>query len=440
MSEAGQAAKNAKPGYTNPAFRAMGIPALRLPSRNWMIFWSVLTVSVSGIVYDKHRQKQIRNHYKDIVEPFSSEKLDVNRKPRKITVFIAPPPSDYLDTSLKVWKRYVKPILYYAGLDYELIEEEKQGVIRTEVANRIREIRRQLREKASNVAEEEGKKSTVPADQEEFDSELARKFKNEFDFRDAIGIFYKNTKPQIVHEDAQNPDPSMAGGVICLGRGAYKEYITGLHEGLLGPLDPPTIASDEQNLEDLQAIESKEEETNGSELETGAVSSKVAEDGEKDDEDKEGKKDEKVQSAFISPDKYSEAQFPEELQSQLGTYIRDPSTGIPILPHQAILMIPIPNLIGFLSIPERIYRFYQKRFYAEEVCSAVTNVVQQKNIRPFKSPQDLGLGSEEEEDWPKNWVKEGLKRKSEWTSELKDDSRVTELLKLYNKPEEPPTN
>ncbi|CAI4574720.1 ALI_collapsed_G0031500.mRNA.1.CDS.1 [Saccharomyces cerevisiae] len=133
-----------KPGYTNPALKALGIPALRLPSRNWMIFWSVLTVSIGGIAYDKYKQRQILSHATDLVKPLAEESMEVDKVPRKITVFIAPPPNDYLESSLKVWRRYVKPVLYYAGLDYELVQEDRQGIIRTNVANRIRELRKEI--------------------------------------------------------------------------------------------------------------------------------------------------------------------------------------------------------------------------------------------------------------------------------------------------------
>lgn len=80
-----------KPGYTNPALKALGIPALRLPSRNWMIFWSVLTVSIGGIAYDKYKQRQILSHATDLVKPLAEESMEVDKVPRKITVFIAPP-------------------------------------------------------------------------------------------------------------------------------------------------------------------------------------------------------------------------------------------------------------------------------------------------------------------------------------------------------------
>lgn len=429
MSELGSKAKNAKPGYTNPAFKMMGIPTLRLPSRNWMIFWSVVTVSVSGIAYDKYQQKQIRKHYKAVVEPLSSGNLDVNRKPRKITVFIAPPPSDYLETSLKVWKRYVKPVLYYAGLDYEVIEEERQGIIRTEVANRIRELRRQLKENESEESTKKKDQPTVVEGEDVFDAELAKKFKNDFDYRDIMGIFYKTSKPTVVYEDAQTPDQALAGGVICLGRGAYKEYIAGLHEGMLGPLDPPQVLESQEKIEQDQQDKIATEQNDQSETKSGT--------GENSDEKDEEKKadDKSVLKPFIDPSEYSNVEFPPELNAiNNGSYIRDPNTHVPVLFHQAVLMIPIPNLIGFLSIPERIYRFYQKRFYAEAVCSAVADVVEQKNIRPFQHPQDLALGDEEEEDWPKNWVKEGEKRKSEWTRELKDDPRVIEYINVYNNP------
>ncbi|QLQ78461.1 hypothetical protein HG537_0A07080 [Torulaspora globosa] len=424
MSESGSKAKGSKPGFTNPAFRMMGIPPLKLPSRNWMIFWSVVTASVSGIAYDKYKQKQIRNHYKAAVKPLSSGNLDVNKKPRKITVFIAPPPSDYLDTSLKVWKRYVKPILYYAGLDYEVIEEEKQGVIRTEVANRIRELRRQLRD--SKKSQEKDEQAVMQDGDDEFNAELARKFKSDFDYRDVMGIFHSTPKPSVVYEDAVNPDPSLAGGVICLGRGAYKEYITGLHEGLLGPLDPPEPATD---VPENQKVEQDK-------IASGETPEELASDDKHEETEDDKKTDNnRVLKPFISPNEYSEVEFPLELTATHNDpYIRDPATQVPFLLHQAVLMIPIPNLIGFLNIPERIYRFYQKRHYAQAVSSAVADLVNQEGIRPFQHPDDLALGQEEEDDWPSSWIKEGEKRKSEWTRELKDDPRVIEYIKVYNKP------
>ena len=130
----------------NPALKALGLGNFKLPSRNWTIFWTVLAGSLGGVGYDKYQQRQIISRYCDEVKPLSLQHCDVNKSPRKITVFIAPPPNDYLETSLKIWRRYIKPVLYYAGLDYEVIEEDRQGIIRSEVASRIRQLRRELLE------------------------------------------------------------------------------------------------------------------------------------------------------------------------------------------------------------------------------------------------------------------------------------------------------
>lgn len=51
-----------KKGFSNPALRMMGIPRISLPSRNWLIFWSVLIGVGSSIAYDKYEQKQIRKN------------------------------------------------------------------------------------------------------------------------------------------------------------------------------------------------------------------------------------------------------------------------------------------------------------------------------------------------------------------------------------------
>lgn len=450
--------KNVKPPkkiFTNPAFQAMGIPAMKLPSRNWTIFWLGVSAAIGGFAYDKYQQKQIISKYTNMVKPLAEEKMNTKTVPRKITVFIAPPPSDYLETSLKIWRRYVKPVLYYAGLDYDVIEEDRQGVIRTEVANRIRGLRQdalQVHEKPE-IKDKPKDKGEVELTRAE-EIELGKQYKNNFDWRDAIGIFYKHEKPkEIISEDIDLPDPLQTGGVICLGRGAYKEYLAGLHEGLLGPVDLPAIenAEDSNNLvetqtestattnlheEKIKVMEEQLEEIPIASNETATEEN--AETNEIKDSEEEKKKDEEIDTRvlkpFISPSDYASSAFPPlELQSQ-GNIIRDDKTSIPILIHQPLLVIPIPNLIGFLAIPQRIYRFYRKRYFTEEICSEVTQLVQRKSLRPFQMPNDLQLAVDEEHDWPNSWIKQGLKRKSEWTRDVVVDPRIGTLIHTCNKP------
>lgn len=441
MSDTKESVKSSKPVkdvkppikiFTNPAFKAMGIPAIKLPSRNWMIFWLTVTAAVGGFGYDKYQQKQIIKKYTDRVKPLSEKTMNITTIPRKITVFIAPPPSDYLETSLKVWRRYIKPVLYYAGLDYDVVQEERQGVIRTEVANRIRNLRKKALE--SNDVEPIPN-APVKSDHELTkleEIELGKEYKKKFDWRDAIGIFYKHDKPkEIISEDSQVSNPLFSGGVICLGRGAYKEYINGIHEGLLGPLDPPAI----EVVENVDKIENKitEEKTDDISIEEKNIDvteTQVQENTESNTEQKEEHTD--VYTPYILPTDYESCQFPPTELKYSGNAIIDPETNIPILLHQPLLVIPVPNLIGFLTVPQRIYRFYRKRYLTEEICSEVIKLVEQKDIRPFENPNDLKLAVTEEDDWPSAWVKKGLERKSEWTRGLHTDPRIASLMHVCN--------
>ncbi|SCU82320.1 LADA_0C04456g1_1 [Lachancea dasiensis] len=452
-SVAGNAMK--KPGYTNPAFKAMGIPPLRLPSRNWMLFWTVLTVSVSGIVYDKHQQKKITQKWCKVVEPLSQRKLAVHEKPRKITVFIAPPPSDYLDTSMGIWRRYVKPVLYSSGVDYEVFTEEKQGLIRVEVAERIRELRRELIKHEAELRryEEEAKlwnrckralsqglnqlKSKEEIDEEK-EKLLALKFKAEFDYKNLLGVFLNNPRRdlEVVSEDALVSNPTMAGGVICIGRGAYKEYMDGLHEGILGPLSPAKEnSSPKEEVSQSASLVDHELETeevtkpleDSTPAPTSIESTKDEITAEKtDSETTELPKP--IPKPYISPEDYAQAKLPKELTS--GGTIREFGSDVPAIFHQPVLVLPMPNLVGFLNIPERIYRFYRRRYAAEAFCKATSSCVLQK-IRPFEPSMDLDLAKFEENDWPKKWIKEGESKGSEWVRELKGDDRVLSKLSVF---------
>ncbi|KAL3232727.1 Mitochondrial import inner membrane translocase subunit TIM54 [Nakaseomyces bracarensis] len=443
----------------NPALKALGLGSVKLPSRNWMIFWTVLAGSLSGIGYDKYQQRQIINRYCEAVKPLSLEHIDVAKTPRKITVFIAPPPNDYLDTSLKIWRRYIKPILYYAGLDYEVIEEDRQGLIRTEVASRIRQLRKDIisqeveqgnissdRNSTSFISKSlpwrnsDKEEATDAGDNERFDPEQARKFKAEFDFRNIMGIYKKVPKLKgIVEEDSLIADPKLAGGVICVGRGAYKEYLTGLHEGLLGPLEPPIETNEQENEKTIGSKLIRPEDDNNlresqdaDESEHLTKEDKVKEENEEEDEDNSKIK---LLKPFIKKEEFTDTKIPSELEPYLGEtsskILRNPKNNVPSLLYQPVLVVPVPNLIGFLTVPERIYRFYQRRYFVEEVCAKTEDVVEQKNIVNYKPKEHINLAVEEESDWPKQWVNTGKEKNSEWTQNLVQDERVVSKMHVY---------
>ncbi|GME86934.1 unnamed protein product [Ambrosiozyma monospora] len=96
---------NPKPkGYSNPALQMMGINSIRLPSRNWMIFWISLATLSGGIVYDKWQQKQLRKKYIELAKPVGDQPFEVNQLPRKLRIYVVPPPNDYLNESFKLDK------------------------------------------------------------------------------------------------------------------------------------------------------------------------------------------------------------------------------------------------------------------------------------------------------------------------------------------------
>lgn len=265
-------AKNAKParkpGYTNPALRAMGIRQVRLPSRNWMIFWTVVGSITGGIYYDRQERKKVRQQYKDAVSYLGQKPLGGLEIPRKITVFVAPPPGDYLDHVLTHFRAYIKPILTAAALDFEVKQESRQGEIRYVVAEGIRNYRREqlgLPKVPSRLMVDEEEYNKAVAEQNEEVERLKAGREKHTNPNPTFQAFNSINKrpgaPGTEEPEAEAPmSISVAGtiaqeqldkeitsklefnpesGVICVGRGAYKEYLAGLHEGWLGPLEDP---------------------------------------------------------------------------------------------------------------------------------------------------------------------------------------------------------
>lgn len=258
-SEAPKTAPKAarKPGYSNPALRAMGLPAIRLPSRNWMIFWSVCATIGGGIYYDRTERKKIRQQYKDSVAFLGEKPMTGLEIPRKVTVFIAPPPGDYLDHVQTHFRAYIKPILTAAALDFEVKEENRQGEIRYVVAEGIRNYRREklgLPKVPSRLMVDEEEHSRLVGEQQAEQDRLKEgrpkngpsftaftQFNNKKADEASVSAATLSTQQQeaLDKEITAKLEFDPESGVICVGRGAYKEYIAGLHEGWLGPLDDP---------------------------------------------------------------------------------------------------------------------------------------------------------------------------------------------------------
>lgn len=214
----------------------LGLPALprKLPSRNWMIFWTVSTAITAAIIYDKREKKRAIAKWSHAVEHLAKEPLSDKlglEQPRKLTIYLSSPPGDGLRVAQDHYTEYVKPILAASGLDWEFVQGRREGDVRAYVAERVR----RLRKSAEDSGEPDPNKQ--PTKDEVIDM-----------FRKSRGVKeYEGIK-----------------GDVVIGRHTWKEYLRGLHEGWLGPLvappEPEPLPVPETSSEDKPAEEKPAEE------------------------------------------------------------------------------------------------------------------------------------------------------------------------------------
>ncbi|KAI0414499.1 mitochondrial import inner membrane translocase subunit Tim54 [Xylaria grammica] len=194
---------------SNPALRMMGLPNLpkKLPSRNWMIFWTLAGSLSAAIIYDKREKKRATARWARAVSHLAKEPIrSPSEMPRKLTIFLESPPTDGLRVAQDHFTEYVKPILAASGLDWEFVQGRKEGDVRAAVAERIRRT------------------------------------------RDPGAAGAAQTLDEAVNEvRRRNGTPEYTGmrGDIVIGRHTWKEYVRGLHEGWLGPLTAPAVPTPE---------------------------------------------------------------------------------------------------------------------------------------------------------------------------------------------------
>lgn len=427
-----------------------------------MIFWTVVGTLGGGIAYDKWKQHQLRAEY---LELYSNKcaNYPIDEIHRKLRIYVSPPPNDYLDESMKYFRRFVKPIINTSGVDYELVTMERQGDIRYKVAEEIRALRREkagLEPRKKEKEDEAGKDvaaATIPTaaaninpifqsykveepKKEDEDGEI-KSLRDLYEPMDVLGVkkvfgdFHERVE-NVKSEDALVANVRDAGGIICIGRGAFKEYINGVHEGLLGPLDapPPTPSP--------TAESGPKSEPSGINLEDDV---KTEEEKEKErlQKEKEKEEDEKyAPAAYIYAKDYKDSTIAPELGldkvdfnddvqfSRVLETLRDEKSGIPYFFVQPILELRNYNVSGFTRQPERMWRFYHKREQLVEYKDKMIELIERKWCAFTRG--DLNNGIEEERDWPSSWLKVAKKNNSEWVREFDGDERVMKVLASYN--------
>lgn len=208
----------AKPPVQNPALRMMGLPALprKLPSRNWMIFWTLSTTLAATIIYDRREKKRATARWAHAVEHLAKRPLaNPSQMPRKVTVYLEAPPGDGLRVAQDHYSEYIKPVLAASGLDWDFVQGRQQGDIRAAVAERVRRKRRTQEKDVAAKDDAAAASGELATEEDRIDA-----------WRQAHGVpLYDGVR-----------------GDIVVGRHTWKEYTRGLHEGWLGPLTAPPHA------------------------------------------------------------------------------------------------------------------------------------------------------------------------------------------------------
>lgn len=367
----------------------MGIPQSvltwkpRLPSRNWSIF--LLSVaSVSYLYYEDRRQcKKILEEYKERVRGLAEQPLAPSQYPRKVTVYTAKyPGDDDYEVGALYFRRYVKPILVAAAVDYEIISGTRYGGLARDLRDRIHERRRNL---AGVLPWPSTPAPGAP-----------------------VMPFALSPAAQLQRE--------LDGAVVIVGRPALKEWAWGLKEGWNTEIPVKPVDHDE-----LLANQLSEDSTFEEEPEPPQPTDMSNNPGDEEPLPLPSKgfmlpsqvgfqsmqrpgANPYLPGATQSVASQNQSKTPEPAQPKLA-----PATPIPAQPP--ICFVDFTNLVGWRNIPRRIVHFFNHREDVRRGAEAGLSIVlgnkndaREFDVGPYgtvaaTSPQggDLDWGLEEED-------------------------------------------
>lgn len=386
---------------------------MKLPSRNWCIFWGIIGTWTAAVQYDRYEKRRIHRKYARLVEHIAQEPLDAQQLPRKLSIYISAPPADSLVSAREHFTEYIKPILVAAALDWDAVEGRREGDVRAGLAERIRKLRFKRGEKA-NEPIELGTEDDVE------------------ELRQRSGVKSWNGP----------------AGDIVVGRHTWKEYVRGLHEGWLGPLDPPAPAQLPAELaapavesapapvpapteaapEALAAAATTIHSSTTDDAPPTAEAPKT-DDTEKPKEEEKKDKKKKQPAPFNTPADYEHSAVALTCPRSLGP----------------AAVVPLPHLLGFWNFPIRIYRYLNKRKVAEEVGRETAAAVLGA-FRPFEAAGEAASEDDSSVQWEQqrllayeepDWHKSTRERKDDngkervWLDDMVLDSRIAERMKRF---------
>ncbi|EIN07089.1 hypothetical protein PUNSTDRAFT_104585 [Punctularia strigosozonata HHB-11173 SS5] len=314
-----------KPSGLRSALQYTGIPPSwfekrpKLPSRNWLIFISV-TASITGYyLYDRRECKRIRQEYVDRVKHLAEAPLGTMELPRKVTVYGGKwPGDDDYDRSMKYFRKYVKPILVAAAVDYDMIKGKRLGDISNHVAESIKTRRR------IDAGLEPLPSLATPAVQK------------------------------------RTPEQELEGGIVLIGRSTFKEFMHGLVRGWTEGLEK--VDREEQLANEL-ANDGAFDEPDTESL-ASTTSRPLA-------DDEPIPTPSRLAPSRVLPGTLAQFKMPGMTQaspsssiisvtSSIPAHLNAPPESIPPLPP--LLLVSFTNFVGLKLIPHMIWDFFNERY------------------------------------------------------------------------------
>lgn len=298
------------------------------------------------LLYDRYHKKRAQRKWCTFVSHLAQEPLPVNMMPRKITIFLAAPPGDGLRVSREHFHEYIKPILVAGAMDWDVIEGRREGEVRAGLAEKIRKLRKRIGE----TPQAESGEDTL----EDLYHEIRR-------------------RAGIVDWDGVQGD-------LVLGRHTWKEYIRGLHEGWLGPIDvtqPPKPGSSQ-----LQPLAAHSPDSPLPEIppsESSSLENPASPQPENDPPAPESQSEKPAEKPAEKPTK-TPVTPPWITPSEYASSPAAPTLPASLPPS---LPVPLPHVLGFFNFPIRIYRFLTRRHLAESTGASVAALVLASQSCPY---------------------------------------------------------
>ncbi|KAG6851271.1 hypothetical protein H0H93_011707 [Arthromyces matolae] len=329
-----------QPSGIRAALRYTGIPVHwldkrpKLPSRNWLIFLSVTSCITGYYIYDRRQCRRIKQHYIDLVKDQADQAVDPLAWPRKVTVYGAKWPGDEeYQQATKYFRKYVKPILVAAAVDFELVSGKRFGDVAEHVAEDVRK-RRRIDHGIDPIPE------------------VAKALPT-----------YKSPEEVAKHK--------LQGGIVIVGRPTLKEFMAGLSKGWTDPLD---------NVDREDAL--------ARELEFDSAFDEVDEPTTDDASPSSGSQVRfpTVQnSPLFSPLQLRPPPSSSKTKSSIPDTINAPPDVIPQVPP--LLLVPFINHIGLSQIPLMIWEWFNQRHKVRSGSEAGYRLVMSQS-RPIIPPPD----------------------------------------------------